>query len=85
MTKFKLDLRNPMMYPYIKFELDVCKSYKDNERKLKISIFFFQTITKFELDPHIPMMYLYRQLQTYTYIQTKVRERELKISRGITL
>jgi hypothetical protein len=39
-TKFKLDLRNPMTYPYIKFELNVCNTYRDNERKLKISIFF---------------------------------------------
>jgi hypothetical protein len=41
MTKFKLDLRNFMMYPYIKFELNVCNPYRDNERKLKISNFFF--------------------------------------------
>ena len=41
MTKFKLDLHNPMMYPYIKFELNVCNTYRDNERKLKISKFFF--------------------------------------------
>jgi hypothetical protein len=29
-----------MTYPYIKFELNVCNPYRDNERKLKISIFF---------------------------------------------
>jgi hypothetical protein len=40
-TKFKLDLRNPMTHPYIKFELNVCNPYRDNERKLKICIFFF--------------------------------------------
>jgi hypothetical protein len=39
-TKFNLDLHNPMLYPYLKFELNVCNSYRDNERKLKISIFF---------------------------------------------
>jgi hypothetical protein len=37
MTKFKLDLHNPMTYPYIKFELNLCNPYRDNERKLKIS------------------------------------------------
>jgi hypothetical protein len=86
-----------MMYPYIKFELNVCNPNRDHERKLKISIFFFlfkrdnsvknqQTITKFELDLHNHMMNLYMQFQPYTYIQTKVREQKLKItSRGITL
>jgi hypothetical protein len=39
MTKFKLDLLNPMMYPYIKFEFNVCNPYRDNEQKLKMSIF----------------------------------------------
>jgi hypothetical protein len=29
-----------MMYPYTKFELNVCNPYSDNERKLKIFIFF---------------------------------------------
>jgi hypothetical protein len=33
MTKFELDLHNPMMYPYTKFELNVCNRSKDNERK----------------------------------------------------
>jgi hypothetical protein len=33
MTKFKLDLHNPMMYPYTKIELNVCNSSRDNERK----------------------------------------------------
>ena len=44
MTKFELDLRSPMTYPYwyIKFELNVCNPYRDNERKLKFLIFFFQ-------------------------------------------
>jgi hypothetical protein len=40
-TKFNFDLRNPMMYPYIKYELNVCYTSRDNERKLKISNFFF--------------------------------------------
>jgi hypothetical protein len=35
-TKFKLDMRNPMMYPYIKFERNMCNPYRDNERKQKI-------------------------------------------------
>jgi hypothetical protein len=30
---FKLDLHNPMMYPYTKFELNVCNRSRDNERK----------------------------------------------------
>jgi hypothetical protein len=30
-TKFKVDLRNPLMYPSIKVELNVCNPYKDNE------------------------------------------------------
>jgi hypothetical protein len=29
-----------MTYPYIKFELNVCNPYRDNERKLKFLIFF---------------------------------------------
>jgi hypothetical protein len=33
MTKFELDLHNPMMYPYIKFELNVCNRSRDNEWK----------------------------------------------------
>ena len=33
MTKFKLDLHNPKMYPYTKFELNVCNRSRDNERK----------------------------------------------------
>jgi hypothetical protein len=33
MTKFELDLHNPMMYPYTKFELNVCNLSRDNERK----------------------------------------------------
>ena len=33
MTKFELDLHNPMMYPYTKFELNVCNRSRDNERK----------------------------------------------------
>jgi hypothetical protein len=38
--KFELDLRNSMMYPYIKLKLNVCNHCRDNERKLKISFFF---------------------------------------------
>jgi hypothetical protein len=30
MTKFELDLFNPMMYPYTKFELNVCNRSRDN-------------------------------------------------------
>jgi hypothetical protein len=96
MTIFKLDLHNPMTYPHIKFELNVCNPYRDNERKLEISIFSkFKrgnsvknqwTITKFELALRIPMTNLHMQFELYTYIQTKVREQKLKfISRGITL
>jgi hypothetical protein len=33
MTKFELDLHNPMMYPYTKFELNVCNRSRDNEWK----------------------------------------------------
>ena len=33
MTKFELDLHNPMMYSYTKFELNVCNRSRDNERK----------------------------------------------------
>jgi hypothetical protein len=90
MTKFKLDLRNPMTYPYIKFELNVCNPYRDNERKLKISNLFWLkrdnsvknqwTKTKFKLDLRIPMTNLHMQFESYTCIQTKVRERKLKIS-----
>jgi hypothetical protein len=40
MTKFKLDLHNPMTYPYIKFELNVCNPYRDYEPKLKFLFFF---------------------------------------------
>jgi hypothetical protein len=85
-----------MMYAYIKFELNVCNPYRDNERKLKISFFFFfkrdnsvknqWTITKFELDLRIPMTDLHMQFEPYTHIETKVRERKLKFfSRGIAL
>jgi hypothetical protein len=79
-----------MIYPYIKFELNVCNPYKGNEQKLKICIFSKfkrdnpvknqRTITKFELDLHIPMTNLHMQFESYTCIQTKVRERKLKIS-----
>jgi hypothetical protein len=65
MTKFKLDLRNPMMYPNIKFELNVCNPYRDNEQKLKISknVLFKRdnsvknqrTKAKFKFDLRIPM------------------------------
>jgi hypothetical protein len=33
MTKFELDLHNLMMYPYTKFELNVCNCSRGNERK----------------------------------------------------
>jgi hypothetical protein len=33
MTKFELDLHNPMMHPYTKFELNVWNCSRDNERK----------------------------------------------------
>jgi hypothetical protein len=33
MTKFELDLHNPKMYPYTKFELNVCNCSRDNEWK----------------------------------------------------
>jgi hypothetical protein len=33
MTKFELDLHNPMMYPYSKFELNMCNCSRDNVRK----------------------------------------------------
>jgi hypothetical protein len=94
MTKFNLDLRNPMTYPYIKFELNVCNPYRNNERKLKMSFFFLfkrdnsvknqRTITKFELDLRIPMMNLQMQFESYTCIQTKVRERKLKSLKKIS-
>jgi hypothetical protein len=79
-----------MMYPYIKFELNVCYPYRDNERKLKISNFFLflfkrdnsvknqRTKTKFTLDLRIFMTNLHMQFESYTCIQTKVRERKLK-------
>jgi hypothetical protein len=79
-----------MMYPYIKFELNVRNPYRDNQRKLKICIFFMfkrdnsvknqWTITEFELDLRIPMTNLQMQFESYICIQTKVRERKLKIS-----
>jgi hypothetical protein len=79
-----------MTYPYTKFKSNLCNPYRDNERKLKISIFFLfkrdnsvknqWTITKFELDLHISMINLHMQFESYTCIQTKVRERKLKIS-----
>ena len=87
-TKFKLDLHNPMTYPYIKFELNVCNPYRDNERKLKFLIFLFKrdnsfknqwTITKFEHDLCIPMTNLHMQFQSYTYMYI-VREWKLKFS-----
>ena len=31
--KFELDLHNPMMYLYTKFELNVCNLSRDNEQK----------------------------------------------------
>jgi hypothetical protein len=69
-----------MTYPYIKFELNVCNPYRDNERKLKISNFFVfknqRTKTKFELDLRIPMTCLHVQFQPYTLIQTKVKRAE---------
>jgi hypothetical protein len=33
MTKFELDLHNPKMYPYSKFELNVYNSSRDKEWK----------------------------------------------------
>jgi hypothetical protein len=33
MTKFELELHNPMMYPYTKFELNVSNRSRDIERK----------------------------------------------------
>jgi hypothetical protein len=33
MAKFELDLHNHMMYPYTKFEFNVCNRSRDNERK----------------------------------------------------
>jgi hypothetical protein len=66
--------------------------YRDNEWKLKISIYFFflfkrdnsvknqWTKTKFKLDLRIPMTNLHMQFESYTCIQTKVRECKLKIS-----
>jgi hypothetical protein len=30
MTKFEFDLHKPMMYPYTKFELNVCIRSRDN-------------------------------------------------------
>jgi hypothetical protein len=32
MTKFKTDLHNRKMYPYTKFEINVCNGSRDNER-----------------------------------------------------
>jgi hypothetical protein len=79
-----------MTYPYIKFEFNVCNPYRDNERKLKIPIFFLfkrdnsvknqRTITKLILDLRIPMTNLHMQFESYTCIQTKVREQKLNIS-----
>jgi hypothetical protein len=34
MTKFELDLHFRMIYPYVKFELNVSNCCKDNEWKL---------------------------------------------------
>ena len=72
MTNFELDLHIPVIHPYIKFELNVCNRCRDNERKRKISDFFFiykfkransvknhQTTTNFELDLYIPVTYDY--------------------------
>ena len=36
MTNFELDLHIPVKYSYTKFELNVCKRCRDNERKGKI-------------------------------------------------
>lgn len=33
-TKFDLDLRIPIIYPSIKFKLNVCNCCQDNERKI---------------------------------------------------
>jgi hypothetical protein len=33
MTKFEFDLHNHMMYPYTKFELNVCNCSRDNAWK----------------------------------------------------
>jgi hypothetical protein len=98
-TKFKLDLRNPMMYLYIKFELNVCNPYKDNERKLKISVLFQSsigitvknqhTIKKFYLDLRIPMTNLHMQFEPYKCIQQNLESGNWKFqflqsSGGIT-
>jgi hypothetical protein len=80
-----------MMQPYVKFELNVCNHCRDDEWKLKVSIYFSkfkrdnsvtnqQTITKFKLDLHILMTNLHMQLQSYTCIKTKFREWKQKIS-----
>jgi hypothetical protein len=36
MTKFELDLQHPMMYPYTKFESNMCNRSRDIEWKPKI-------------------------------------------------
>jgi hypothetical protein len=33
MIKFELDLHDPMLYPYIKLEFNVCNVSRDNEQK----------------------------------------------------
>jgi hypothetical protein len=98
-TQFELDLRNSMMYPYNKFEFNVCNQCRDNERKLKISNFFSkfkrdnsvknqQTISKFEMDLCIPMTNLHMQFEPYTlYIDPNksYRAETENVSRRITL
>jgi hypothetical protein len=66
------------MYPYIKFELNVCNHCRDIINGNWKFLFFFSkfkrdssvknqhTITKFNLDLHILMMNLYMQYQPYT-------------------
>ena len=51
-----------MMYPYIKFELNVCNPYKDNEQKLKISIFF----PKFKKDNSVKKPADHNQIPTWS-------------------
>ena len=91
MTKFELDLRIPMTYSYIKFELNVCKCCQDNEWKLKISNFFskfkrdnsvknHRTMTKFEHDLRIPMTCPYVKFELNVCNCCWDNERKLKIS-----
>jgi hypothetical protein len=69
MTKFELEMRNPMMYPYIKFESNEHSRYRDNKLNFKFkrnNCHKLMDYDQFEFDLNIPMTNLRMQFEPYT-------------------